>query len=580
MTAVSDDADDDPPGGLDVSPNSGDDASPGDEGAWSGSAFAAAFRSEVASAWWQRILFEPAQYELTRFAVLRLLGFVYLVAFASLALQVLPLYGAHGLAPIAVDLPAFRDQAGASAYWRFPTLFWFGASDSALVAGAVAGTLLSLAVLAGVTNGAVLVALWILYGSYVHGTRYFYWYGWEMQLLETGLLAVFMCPWRSLRPFPATRVPVVPIWLLKWLVFRVMLGSALIKLRGDPCWRDLTCLDYHFETQPNPNPLSPWLHFAPHSVHAAGVVFTFFVELVVPWFAFGTRRVRHAAGALLVLLQLTLIASGNLSFLNWLTIVPALACFDDTAYASLLRLARAVTRRAERISAPTVLGIPAGWAPRVAMRPPSRGMAVAAVVYGVVVAMLSVPVVLNLLSSEQEMNAAFEPLDLVNTYGAFGGIDRTRNELILEGSSAETPSSEDAWREYELPCMPGDVKRPPCLVTPYQHRLDWQMWFVGNGVAQGASVEADPWFVHLLWQLLTGEPSAKHLLAVDPFPAAPPRWIRGVLYRYQFAPLGNRDGAWWTRRRVRVVLRPLTKEDPLLRAYVEAQGWPDAPAAR
>jgi hypothetical protein len=555
--------DDVAPGGLDVSPDS--------DGEGSQSEDVAPFRSAVASAWWQRILFEPAQYELTRFAVLRLLGFVYFVAFGSLALQVLPLYGSHGLAPIAMDLPSLREQVGASAYWRFPTPFWFGAPDGALIAGAVGGTLLSLAVLAGVTHGGVLLALWLLYGSYVHGTRYFYWYGWEMQLLETGFLAVFMCPWRSLRPWPAERVPVITIWLLKWIVFRVMVGSALIKLRGDPCWRDLTCLDYHFETQPNPNPLSPFFHFAPHAVHAAGVVFTHFVELVVPWFAFGTRRIRHAAGVLLVLLQVLLIASGNLSFLNWLTIVPALACFDDTAYASVLGFARSVTARVRGGGARPVTHP----VPRPAMRPASRPMAIAAAVYGLLVAILSVPVVLNLLSSDQEMNASFEPLDLVNTYGAFGSVDRTRNELILEGSSAETLPAEDGWREYELPCMPGDPKRRPCFVSPYQHRLDWQMWFVGNGVAQGGPVEGDPWFVHLLWQLLSGESEAKHLLAVDPFPNAPPRWIRGVLYRYEFAPLGNRDGAWWTRRRLRVVLRPITRADPLLRAYVEAQGWPD-----
>jgi hypothetical protein len=561
--------DDVAPGGLDVSPDSDDERAPGVD--------AGRFRSAVASAWWQRVLFEPAHYELTRFAVLRLLGFVYFVAFGSLALQVLPLYGAHGLAPIAIDVPALREQLGPSAYWRYPTLFWCSAftSDSALLAGAIAGTLLSVAVLAGVTNGGVFLVMWILYGSYVHGTRYFYWYGWEMQLLETGLLAVFMCPWRSVRPLPTERVPVVTIWLLKWIVFRVMIGSALIKLRGDPCWRDLTCLDYHFETQPNPNPLSPFFHFAPHAVHAAGVVFTHFVELVVPWFAFGTRRIRHAAGALLVLLQATLIASGNLSFLNWLTIVPALACFDDTAYAFLVRLVRSVVDGVRAAATRPATRPPTEPRLRTATRPPSRPLAIAAAAYGVLVAILSVPVVFNLLSSEQEMNASFEPLAIVNTYGAFGSVDRTRTELILEGSSAETFPAEGDWHEYELPCMPGDPKRRPCIVSPYQHRLDWQMWFVGNGMAQGAVVEGEPWFVHLLWQLLSGEPAAKQLLAVDPFPSAPPHWLRGVLYRYEFAPLGNRDGAWWTRRRLRVVLRPITKEDALLRAYVEAQGWPD-----
>ncbi len=287
---------------------------------------------EFRTAWWQRLVSEASSstWELTRFAVLRLLALVYLVAFLIIALQWDALLGSHGLLPAEQFLANVHDNLGAKAYWRVPTLFWLGSSDGVMRALGWLGVVLSAAALLGVTNALVQVALWALYLSFVHVGQIFYGYGWEIQLLETGLLAVFLCPVRSVRPLPRTRVPVITMWLLRWLVFRIMLGAALIKLRGDSCWRDLTCLDFHFETQPNPNPLSPWLHHAPHSVHAGGVLFNYLAEGVAPFFAFGFRRWRHVAGLVMVIFQVTLIASGNLSFLNWLTIVPALACFDDT----------------------------------------------------------------------------------------------------------------------------------------------------------------------------------------------------------------------------------------------------------
>jgi hypothetical protein len=512
------------------------------------------------TAWWQRIALEPSTYELTRCALLRLLAFVYLAAFGSLALQVRPLLGAEGLLPAAMLLAAKHAELGASAYWRVPTLFWIAASDSVLSFAALAGVVLSLAALAGATNAILQLALWALYASFVHVGQIFYGYGWELQLLETGLLAVFLCPLRSVRPLPATPAPKVIIWLFRWLVFRVMVGSALIKLRGDPCWRDLSCLDYHFETQPNPSPLAWFFHHAPHAVHVAGVLLTHFVELGVPWFAFGARRVRHAAGALLVGFQGTLILSGNLSFLNWLTIVAALACFDDTAFVRLLPKARREQLLARFVGLVR-----------------SRAQTRVARAFAIAVALLSVAPVINLASCHQEMNGAFDPLDAVNTYGAFGSVDRERYELLLEGSSG--PAADEAsWRAYELPCMPGDPRRRPCVVTPFQHRLDWQMWFVGNGVARGESIDQEPWLIHLVWQLLQGEPGPKRLLARDPFPNAPPRWIRAVLWRYRFSPSLS-GGVWWTRERIANVTPPLSRDHSGLRAYVRAFDWPDRPGA-
>jgi hypothetical protein len=176
------------------------------------------------------------------------------------------------------------------------------------------------------------------------------------------------------------------------------------------------------------------------------------------------------------------------------------------------------------------------------------------------------------------MNGSFDPLSLVNTYGAFGGVDRERHEVILEGTRDEVPDRGAHWEQYELPCMPGDPRRRPCVIGPYHYRLDWQMWFVGNGAARGESIEEEPWLVHLVWQLLAGEPSPKGLLLRDPFPDVPPKWIRADIWYYAFtASRTESAGAWWKRERVGMFLRPVSLEDAGLREYVQAFRWPDGP---
>jgi hypothetical protein len=494
--------------------------------------------------------------ELVRFAVLRLLGLVYFVAFLSAYNQYAGLIGEGGLLPAAPWLARVHEAMGRTAYWEVPTLFWLGASDRALGAVSLVGTVLAFSVVLGVSNAFVQVALWALYLSIVHVGQIFWGYGWEEQLLETGFLAVFLCPVTSFRPWPRTRAPAVVIWLFRWLAFRIMLGAGLIKVRGDPCWTELTCLDFHFETQPNPNPLSLLLHAAPHWVHAAGVLLNHGVELVAPWFVFTPwKRARWAAAAAMVFFQGTLIASGNLSFLNWLTIVPALACFDDEALLALLsRASRARKAMAARSSAGDG---------SIAQRRTSIGLAV-------LVGFLSIPPVLNLLSEHQAMNRSFEPFGLVNTYGAFGSVDRERYEIILEGTRDPDPETAH-WEAYELPCKPGDPMRRPCIVTPYHYRLDWQMWFAAIDMTQGAGIGQEPWLVHLVWQLLSGAPAVKPLLARDPFADAPPRFVRARAYRYEFTRPGE-PGCW--KRTLRGdYLRPVSREDPELRAYVAAHGW-------
>jgi hypothetical protein len=496
-----------------------------------------------------------ARYWLTRFLILRLLGCVYAVAFLAAAQQILPLIGSHGLLPVDLFLRRVQTALGSSfaGFCRLPSLFWLGHSDTSLLVLAWVGFGLSCVVVVGYANAILMAVLWMLYMSFVHVGQDWYGYGWEIQLLETGFLAIFLCPLLDGRPFPRRRPPLVVIWLFRWLIFRIMLGAGLIKIRGDSAWRNLTALYYHFETQPIPNPLSRWFHFLPRGILRAGVVFNDVAELLAPWFVFWPRLGRHIAGAVIVLFQCTLIASGNLSFLNWLTIVPALACFDDTVWSKLLP--RALVRHAEAAAAAAQ---------------PSRPMHVTAYAVAAVVGLLSLQPVANMLSPGQIMNTSFDPLDLVNTYGAFGTVGRERLQVVFEGTDAEVPNDAADWKAYPYRALPVALDQRPPQIAPYQPRLDWQMWF-----AAMSTPSRYPWTLHLVWKLLHNDPGALSLLARNPFPATPPRYVRAVLFRYAFAPPGNPAGHWWVREALGQWLPPLSADDTRLIRFLNRAGWLD-----
>jgi hypothetical protein len=303
---------------------------------------------------------------------------------------------------------------------------------------------------------------------------------------------------------------------------------------------------YHYETQPLPNPLSWYLHQLPPVVHEFEVLFNHFVELIVPWTLFAPRRLRHVGGVLLVTFQVLLIISGNLSWLNWLTITLCIACFDDQA------LSRVVPRRVVR------------WE----VAPPPRSQTRAAYGATALVIYLSVGPVMNLLGTRQVMNGSFDRLHVVNTYGAFGSIGKWRPEVILEGTTDATLTDATPWRAYEFRCKPGDVSRRPCVVAPYQYRIDWQIWF-----AAMSTIQRQPWLLHFIAKLLEGDAAALTLLANNPFPERPPRFVRAELYAYQFTRFGDTSGAWWTRKRLRSYLPPVSLDSLELRRVLESQGW-------
>jgi hypothetical protein len=420
-----------------------------------------------------------------------------------------------------------------------------------LLISAWIGFILSLVVVAGYANAPLLAILWFLYMSFVHVGQEWYGYGWEIQLTETGFLAIFLCPFIDMRPFPKRAPPFPIIVLFRWLIFRIMLGSGLIKFRGDELWRNGTALYYHFETQPLPGPLSRWFHFLPRMILKMGVWFNWLAELAAPVFVFWPRLARLVAGVVIVLFQFSIILSGNLSFLNWLTIVPALACFDDDFWKKILP-----KRLIEKANAAEANAVP------------SRSMATTAWLVTALVAILSVQPVFNLLSPRQVMNTSYDPFELVNTYGAFGSVGQQRMNIVFEGTSDENPSDSSVWKPYTykgLPVMPG--KMPP-QIAPYQLRLDWQMWF-----AAMSTPEEYLWVYNLIWKLLHNDAGAVSLFASNPFPEKPPRYIRAVLYEYYFAKPGNPQHLWWQRKQLGDWIQPLSANDSSLIRFLKSEEW-------
>ncbi|XP_072734291.1 lipase maturation factor 1 isoform X3 [Ciconia boyciana] len=518
----------------------------------------------------------PGTFWLTRIVLLRSIALLYFVAFLVAYHQNKQLIGEKGLLPCKLYLQNvkkyFKGKINLDALSYAPTIIWFldwSDMDSILDYLSLFGLATSAFVLVtGCANMVLMAVLWVLYLSLVNVGQIWYSFGWESQLLETGFLGIFLCPLWTLSRLPQHTPPSsIVIWGFRWLIFRIMLGAGLIKIRGDRCWRELTCMDYHYETQPVPNPIAYFMHRSPWWFHQFETLVNHFIELVVPFFLFLGRRMCIAHGLLQILFQVLLIVSGNLSFLNWLTIVPSIACFDDASLGFLFSSKRGgVKERVAQMQLKEATG---------EQLPLRYGCCVRKVVnisFGLLIAYLSIPVVLNLLNSRQVMNTSFNPLRIVNTYGAFGSITKERTEVVLQGTSSLDPNDPAAvWEEYDFKCKPGDLKRRPCFITPYHYRLDWLMWF-----AAFQTYEQNEWIIHLAGKLLAQEEETLSLMATNPFAGrAPPRWIRGEHFKYKFSRPGGKhasEGRWWIRKRIGPYFPPVNLQG--LKKFYEDRNWP------
>jgi hypothetical protein len=460
---------------------------------------------------------------LARLVLERSVALIYFVAFVVGANQGRALMGERGILPA----PAYLRRVG---FWEAPSLFHFHFSDRALLTVCWSGAALSAALFAGVPEAgpeAGLVAAWLvvwaLYLSVLNIGQIWYSFGWESLLVETGFLVAFLGPDRE-------APPVLTLWLLRWLLFRLELGAGLIKMRGDPCWRDLTCLYYHHETQPMPGPLSWFFHHLPRWAHRVEVAANHVAQLVLPWALFAPEPASGAAATAMAVTQCWLVLSGNFSWLNFLTVTLALGAFDSTWLHPLFPV------------------------PAPPLSAPSTAFEAVTIALSVAVAALSWWPVRNLVSKRQRMNAPFNPFHLVNTYGAFGSVTRWRYEVVVEGTLDAVPGEAAEWREYEFKGKPGDPRRVPRQFAPYHLRLDWLMWFAALSPGY-----ATTWFGPFVAKLLEADRRVLKLLRRDPFSGQRPRYVRAVLYRYRFSTWRQlfKEHAWWERAPAGLYLPPV-----------------------
>lgn len=454
-----------------------------------------------------------SDYYITRLIFQKALAFTYLVAFLVALHQFRPLLGEKGLLPIHqfIKLVKFID---------FPSLFFLFPKDSAFLIFSILGVALSFFALSGFSEKFGLPVsmltwflMWLIYLSFVNVGQTFYSFGWESMLLEAGFLAIFLGD-------AQTKVPMAIIFLLKFELFKTMFGAGLIKLRGDPCWKDLTCLTYHYETQPIPNPLSWYFHQMPVWFHKMGVLYNHFVELVVPFGYFLFQPIAWISGAFTLFFHGMLALSGNFAFLSFLTAVLAITTFPDSILVKFIPVVVPATLSAHPFYSNTV------------------------VVVATILALLNIRPVLNLFSPYQIMNTSYDPLHLVGSYGAFGSITRPRYEVIIEGTDEDVITDSTKWKEYEFIGKPGRLDKSPPQIAPYHLRLDWLMWF-----AAFSPTAQDPWFIHFMQKLLQGDQQVLSLLKINPFPDSPPKFIRAQRYIYHFTTPEEKSktGNFWQR---------------------------------
>jgi hypothetical protein len=488
-------------------------------------------------AWWA-----TDDYDVAREVLQRGVAALLCLAFVQALLQFRPLLGDHGLLPV----PRFTAQAR---FWDAPSLFHLRYSDRLLAVVARLGVAGSASLVVGLPQAgpwwvstAVFLLLWAAYLSIVNVGQRFYGFGWEMLLCEMAFLVAWLGA-------PGVPVAFGMVLAARWLLFRLELGAGLIKWRGDRAWRDLTALDYHHETQPMPGPFSWHAHHLPRWWHRTEVVGNHVTQLLVPWLLWLPQPLPSVAGIVVVLTQGWLVVTGNFAWLNWAAIVLGAGMVSDGVWRALLGwlpfVPDAATGRAGGAAAP-------GPGADVTAGVPGAYVVVVSLVLAVLLA-LSVRPALNLASRRQKMNASFEPLRLVNAYGAFGSVTRRRDEVVVEGSAAVRPGPDD-WQEYDFRGKPGDVRRRPPQVAPYHLRLDWLMWFIPLG--SGGLL----WFERFLVRLLEADPATLRLLRRDPFDGRPPRWVRVRLFRYRFTTPEERrrTGAWWVRDEITTLVDPVS----------------------
>jgi uncharacterized membrane protein YphA (DoxX/SURF4 family) len=456
------------------------------------------------------------------------------------------LIGESGILPATNLLHALQSEIGVERYWLFPTVAWLNSSDLFLQGICLLGCLSSLLIVAGIFSGPLLLLCWMLYLSIVTVGQDFYSFQWDILLLETGFLAVFLFPWRRFEPWLPGQFKrsedycpsLCMIWLLRFLTFKLMFLSGYVKLAShDSTWSSLTALNYHYFTQPLPNPIAYWTAHLPEAAHKFSCGMLLFIELLVPFCVFLGRAARLFAAGAFVFVQILIILTGNYAFFNLLTIALAMTLLDDAALerfvpASLSHNLRRFAHRSRNVLTRTTI---------------LRGAIIAVV--ALFIGMSNLVLFVGRHVPGATVTRELQNFYFASTYGLFAVMTTERKEIIVQGSDDGI-----IWLTYEFPYKPGALDRAPPIVAPYQPRLDWQMWFAALG-----DYQSNPWFMHFMAKLLEGSSDVLKLLAYNPFPDHPPKYLRAEFYRYTFTEPSElqKTGNWWKRDFVEYYLPPI-----------------------
>lgn len=443
---------------------------------------------------------------------LKVVGFTYLLAFVSLIREVKGLYGSKGILPVQSYLDHLRrSYKGKKIYFQLPTIFWFDASDRILTLSCWGGIIVSFVAMMGFFPSLSLLLAWILYSSFCRVGSPFLNFQWDTLLLEVGFIALLFGV--------QTPPPILIIYLLWFLLFRFMLSSGLTKLLyGSKEWKNLTATDFHYETQPLPTVLGYYAHHLPKVWSRLSILLVYGFEILLPFFIFTSDLARLIVFCLLATFQILISLTGNFAFFNLLSVALCIPLLDDTYLQYFARWSHFTPLINHSLYVEWVLNGIGGF-----------------------LIFLNVLELSSLFTNLGRINRIGDPFrffNLLHSYGLFVHMTIERNEIIIEGSE-----DQQVWTPYEFQWKPGNPLGKPCWIAPLQPRLDWQMWF-----AALSSYEKNRWFQQFLLRLLEGSEDVLMLLKHNPFPK-PPKYIRGVIYRYRFTDLKTKKetGAWWTR---------------------------------
>ncbi len=497
---------------------------------------------------------------------IRSLGLCYFLAFASLMIQLRGLISSHGILPATEFITIVSKNISGtliSKFIKLPSLFWFNASDQFLFAACFLGIILSLNLLVrkdknkfDIVEFISLLTLYLLYLSFVNVSRDFLSFQWDILLLETGFLTALFALAKS-SEFGVK----VFTWVFRFLVFKLMLMSGLVKLyTHDTNWANMTALTYHYYTQPLPNPLSFFIHQLPRWFHIFSCALMFIVELVIPFFIFAGRFLRQVAASAFVGLQLLIMFTGNYCFFNLLSIFLCIWLLDDAVLEKLLPES-IVTQfhRLERVSDTQQIfsrQIKHQLMDLNSLNP--KNIIRTNIVRALIIITASLIIVTDafFIIIRSPINSNFsngfaraispliDPLmsfHINSPYGLFATMTTTRNEIIIQGTNNLEAND---WQDYEFYFKPQNPRNLPSQVAPYQPRLDWQMWF-----AALSDYREQAWFISFCIKLLEGNEAVLKLLKHNPYEDHPPKYLRAIIYEYKFNDLLTyaRTGEYWSR---------------------------------